>query len=128
MTTFLITFTHVEGAAAKLTEDEVPKMIQAHQEWTKAVREKPNSSLVYFAGAEEARTVRRDEDGKLEVLDGPFTQGPEASGGFFIIEAESLDEAVEFAARFRWLPGSNEVREIRTPDSLSAWIGTRLAP
>ena len=128
MKTFLITFTHVEGAAAGVSKEDIPKMIQAHEEWTKAVRERANSSLVYFSPARDAKTVRLEEGGGLQVLDGPFTQGPEASGGFYIFEAESMDEAVAFAKQHRWLPGSNEVREIQTPPGTSAWIGTKLAP
>ncbi len=126
MKTFLITFTHIEGAAASIAKEDIPKMIEAHQRWTRAVQEAPNSSLVYFSPAHEAKTVRLEEGGELEVLDGPFTQGPEAAGGFYIIEAVSLDEAVELAKQSRWLPGSNEVRELRTPEGLSAWIGTKL--
>ena len=38
--------------------------------------------------------------------------GPEQVGGYYIIEADTLDEAVEWARRGRWLVGSNEVRQI----------------
>lgn len=122
---FMITFTHVQGAREKLRAEDVPRMIEWHQAWTREVREQPDSSLVYVDQAERAKTVRRDDRGRLEVLDGPFTQGPEAAGGFYIVEAESLDEAVEIAKRHRWLPGSNEVREIVTPPGMSAWISSR---
>ena len=122
---FMITFTHVEGVRDKLKAEDVPKFIRSHQDWEREVREQPNSSLVYVDNVQNARTVRRDDDGEIEVLDGPFTQGPEAAGGFYIIEADSVDEAVELAKRHRWLPGSNEVREIVTPPGTAAWIGTR---
>lgn len=44
-----------------------------------------------------ARTVRV-RDGKRLVTDGPFVETKEAVGGFDLIEADSLDEAVEIAA------------------------------
>ena len=44
-----------------------------------------------------ARTVRV-RDGKTVVTDGPFVETKEAVGGFDIIEADSLEEAVEIAA------------------------------
>ena len=44
-----------------------------------------------------ARTVRV-RDGKTVVTDGPFVETKEALGGFDLIEAGSMDEAVEIAA------------------------------
>jgi len=37
-------------------------------------------------------------DGKTMVTDGPFVETKESIGGFDIIEADSLEEAVEIAA------------------------------
>ena len=44
-----------------------------------------------------ARSVRV-RDGKTLVTDGPFAETKEAVGGFDLIEAGSLEEAVEIAA------------------------------
>ena len=44
-----------------------------------------------------ARSVRV-RDGKTMVTDGPFTETKESVGGFDIIEADSLEEALEIAA------------------------------
>jgi hypothetical protein len=41
-------------------------------------------------------TVR---EGDTVVTDGPFAETKEALGGYYLIEAESLDEAIEWAAR-----------------------------
>src|SRR5256714_3029888 len=49
-----------------------------------------------LAPPRRARTVRV-RDGKRLVTDGPFTETKEAVGGFDLIEAASLDEAVEIA-------------------------------
>jgi hypothetical protein len=43
-------------------------------------------------------TVRVREDG-LVVADGPFAETKEQIAGFYIIECEDLDEAIEIAAR-----------------------------
>lgn len=45
-----------------------------------------------------ATTVRRAKD-KIQVLDGPYAESKEQLGGYFIIEAETLDAALEWAAR-----------------------------
>jgi hypothetical protein len=49
--------------------------------------------------AETASTVRV-RDGRRLVSDGPFAETKEQIGGFFLIEAEHLDEAIEVAARW----------------------------
>jgi hypothetical protein len=50
-----------------------------------------------LAPPRRARSVRV-RDGKTMVTDGPFAETKEAVGGFDIIEAGSLEEAVEIAA------------------------------
>jgi hypothetical protein len=63
----------------------------------------------------EAATTVRVRDGRASVTDGPFTETKEQLAGFYLIEATSLDEAVEVAAK---IPparlGSIEVRPIRS--------------
>jgi hypothetical protein len=41
----------------------------------------------------------RVRDGKRVLTDGPFAEAKEALGGFYILECDSMDEAVEWAAR-----------------------------
>lgn len=61
----------------------------------------------------EAKTVRLNADGAFTVSDGPATPSKEPVGGFYIIEAESMEEAVDWAKKGRFRPGPNEVRELR---------------
>jgi hypothetical protein len=49
-------------------------------------------------GTETATTVRV-RDGEVLTTDGPFAETKEALGGYYLIEADSLDEALEWAAR-----------------------------
>jgi len=44
-------------------------------------------------------TSVRVRAGDTIVSDGPFAETKEALGGFYLIEAESLDEAIEWASR-----------------------------
>ncbi|HOP99002.1 MAG TPA: YciI family protein [Verrucomicrobiota bacterium] len=51
------------------------------------------------------------------VTDGPFAEAKEIVGGFMIVSADTLEEAVEVARQSpgTWSPGSSvEVREIET--------------
>jgi hypothetical protein len=47
----------------------------------------------------DAKVVRRADD-RLLVTDGPFTESKEMIGGFYIVEVEGVDRAVEIAGRF----------------------------
>jgi hypothetical protein len=59
-----------------------------------------------------ARTVRM-RDGKRTVTDGPAVHGDEFLTGYFLIEAESLDTALEWASKIpNARTGSVEVRRV----------------
>src|SRR4051812_44108595 len=46
-------------------------------------------------------TLRADTAGRLTTTDGPFLETKEALGGYYLLEAADLDEAVALAARLR---------------------------
>ena len=51
--------------------------------------------------------------GETEITDGPFAETKEALGGYFLIEAESLDEAIAWAAKIpAAAQGAVEVRPL----------------
>ncbi|MEZ4515437.1 MAG: YciI family protein [Chloroflexota bacterium] len=63
-------------------------------------------------GVETATTVRV-RDGKTLLTDGPFAETKEHLGGFYIVDAKDLDEAIEFAAKIPdVVRGSVEVRPV----------------
>ena len=58
-------------------------------------------------------TTVRVRDGKILTTDGPFAETREQLGGFFMINAKDLDEAIDIASRVpagRW--GTVEIRPI----------------
>jgi hypothetical protein len=58
-------------------------------------------------------TSVRVRDGKRLVTDGPFAETREQLGGFFLVEARDLDEAVEIAGRIPAArKGTVEVRPV----------------
>ncbi len=64
--------------------------------------------------ATTASTVRV-RDGKVSVTDGPFAETKEQIGGFFLVEASDVNEAIEIAAKWPSARiGSIEVRPIET--------------
>ncbi len=61
-------------------------------------------------------TVR---DGKRLVTDGPFVETREQIGGYFMVEAESMEEAVEIAGRIPSARiGTVEVRPVEVVEGL----------
>jgi hypothetical protein len=59
-----------------------------------------------------ATSLRRDGTGKLVVTDGPFAETKEALGGYYLIEASDLDEAIAIASQAPAEFGGVEVRPI----------------
>ena len=58
-------------------------------------------------------TSLRIRDGKHLITDGPFAETREQLGGFFLVEAENLDQAIQIAGEIpagRW--GTVEIRPV----------------
>jgi hypothetical protein len=63
--------------------------------------------------ADTATTVRVD-DGRTLVADGPFAETKEVFGGWFLLDADDLDAAIELAGRIpvARMGGSVEIRAL----------------
>jgi hypothetical protein len=95
------------------SEEERGKMYQAYGTFTQELRD----SGAMIAGdalepTQTATTVRVHDDETL-TTDGPFAETKEQLGGYYLIEADSLDEAIEWAAKIPGARhGSVEVRPV----------------
>jgi hypothetical protein len=69
-------------------------------------------------GLPENATTVRVEGGKTLTTDGPFVGMKEALGGFFILEADDLDAAIELAAR---IPAARRGGAIEIRPSEAYW-------
>ena len=66
-------------------------------------------------------TTVRIRGGKLQTTDGPFAETREQFGGFYLVDAENLDEAIAIAARIPSArTGSIEVRPVMVFDQTGA--------
>jgi hypothetical protein len=60
-----------------------------------------------------ARSIRV-RNGRQSVVDGPFTETKEVLGGFNLIDAPNMEEAVRIASQFPWAQtGCVEVRPVQ---------------
>lgn len=117
---FMISFTHVTGEWADRVprwaelSDEEKQGVAAHlKESMDALETEQDTKMIFFDAPENARTVRMHKDGTLDVEEKALLNGDEFVGGYFIIDVDSMDEALDWAKRTRWLVGANEVREIK---------------
>jgi len=69
-----------------------------------------------------ARSIRQ-KGGRLTATDGPFAEAKEVLGGFNLLEAANMDEAVELATVFPWhLVGCVEVRPVHAIENMRARV------
>ena len=102
----------------------------AMSEWEKLSEEEQNSMTgEYFAISEDpsvsggeqlqpaaTATTVRVQDGRTLTTDGPFAETKDELGGYYLMEADDLDSALEMAARIpaARLGGAIEVRPVVT--------------
>ena len=100
MMQYLLSVYMVEGVEPYATTEE---MEQAFADVDKFNQEIQASGHWVFAGglhpANTATVVRADKSGDVVTTDGPFAETKEQIGGFWVIEAKDLDEALAIAAR-----------------------------
>ena len=67
-------------------------------------------------GLPENATTVRVQEGKMLTTDGPFVSVKEALGGYFVLEADDLDAAIELASKIpaARLGGAIEIRPSET--------------
>jgi hypothetical protein len=99
------------------TEEPSPEELQRVMAGYNAFTEHVRGNGAYRAGEAldetSTATTVRVRDGRTVTTDGPYAETKEALGGFYIVEAADLDEAIKYAAM---IPGAQtgaiEVRPI----------------
>ena len=112
MSQFMLFIRNGEESNEYLSPEQIQQAIQRYSEWAKRLLEQ---------GKLLAAEKLKDNNGLLlsrrngqVVVDGPFAETKETIGGYFIIEAENLDEAIEITKECPGLGhgGIVELREI----------------
>jgi hypothetical protein len=99
-------------AWGKLSQDEEKQVYADYR----AINETPGVTPGVPMGLPQNATTVRVQNGKTLTTDGPFVGMKEAVGGYFLLEAENLDAAIEVAARVpaARLGGAIEIRPCET--------------
>jgi hypothetical protein len=111
MSEYLILIYQDESDPAWADPDTGPQLMKEHM----AFGEKHGASLrggnaLHLTNS--ATSLRHDKSGKVTVTDGAFAETKEALGGYYLIEAADLDEALAIARDVPAPTGGVEVRPI----------------
>lgn len=110
---YLLLIYHNENQYESLGEAERGKITGEYMELAKNIRAKGQYVGGNRLDSTAKATTVRVRDGERLLTDGPFAETKEQLGGYFLVEANDLDEAIAIAGRIpaaRW--GSIEVRPI----------------
>lgn len=89
------------------------EMIPGYKEFTDSIAKSGHMRGGNALQPTTTATTVRVREGKTLTTDGPFAETREQLGGYYLIEAESLDEAIKIAARVpSAIQGSIEVRPV----------------
>ncbi len=102
-----------EKTLAALSEQELAALMGEYGAFTEEIR-----ASSHFIGGHELQptstaTTVRIRGGRLSTTDGPFAETKEQLGGYYLIEARDLNEAIQIASRIPSAKiGSIEVRPV----------------
>jgi hypothetical protein len=112
---YLMLIYDVEADWAKMSAAEQASMYKEYGQFTQQISDSGNHRAGHQLKPIATATTVRLRDGKRLVTDGPFAETKEQLGGFYLVEAKDLDEAISIAARIPSARhGSIEIRPIVT--------------
>jgi hypothetical protein len=97
----------------QMSEADAKRHFEEYSEITEAIRKSGHLIGANRLQPPTAATTVRVRGGKVSTTDGPYAETKEQLGGYYVIEARDLNEAIQVAAR---IPGARigcvEVRPI----------------
>ena len=109
----------------EVPEDLMAAQFGAYDRFTRYLRERGAMLAGEALEPTSTATTVRVVDGKTLTTDGPFAETKETLGGFYLVEAADLDEAVRFAAMIPGATaGSIEIRPIFSVPDVSGQPGS----
>jgi hypothetical protein len=116
-----------EAVMEQMPKAEADHHYQEYAEFTRAIRDSGHFVDCNRLLPPAAATTVRVRRGKVSTTDGPYAETKEQLGGYYVIEAKDLNEAIRVAAR---IPGASrgcvEVRPIAQDEQTVRALG--LAP
>ena len=102
-----------EATALKPGDPRGAALFREYGQFTEEIRKSGNLLFGAPLHPTAAATTVRVRDGKRLVTDGPFAETREQLGGYYLVEAKDLDQAIAMATRIPGArSGSIEVRPV----------------
>jgi len=111
MSQYLILIYADEAQWANATPGETAQLTKEHAEFGQRHAEVIRGGNA-LQPSPTATSVRPDAGGSFAVTDGPFAETKEALGGYYLVEAADLDQALAIAQEVPMRFGGVEVRPI----------------
>jgi hypothetical protein len=123
---FVLVIYNDPSLADALPQGETDQMMRdclAHADELRRDGRLTESQMLEDAAAAKSVRIR---NGRTKVTDGPFSEAKEVLGGFNLIEAADMKEAVEIAKEFPWArTGCVEVRPLRDIETVRRRVAAR---
>ena len=118
---YMLTIIGEEGGMEDATPEEMSAVLDAWNGYTESLKD----AGAFVAGeglqpSATATTIRGYEGGERLVTDGPFAESKEQVGGFYLIEVDNLDEALDWAKKIPARGGGVEVRPVLDYDAFAS--------
>ena len=95
-----------------LSPEEIQQLVGRYMTWSENLKKSGKYVASDKLRDHQGKVLRR-ESSKVVVMDGPYTETKEILGGYFAIQADSYDEAIEITKDCPHFDfGSIEIREI----------------
>jgi hypothetical protein len=102
-----------ESQWPKLPQSDTEKMLSEYREFGESIKASGHHLAGYRLHPTNMATTVRIQNGNLATTDGPFAETKEQLGGFYMIEAKDLNEAIQIGSRIPGAKhGSIEVRPV----------------
>jgi hypothetical protein len=96
-----------------ISDQDRNSIMEAYNEFTDAVGKAGVSRAGEALQPTASATTVRVRNGETLLTDGPFAETKEQLGGFYLLECDTLDQAIEWAAKIpSAASGSIEVRPV----------------
>lgn len=113
-----------EKVMEQMPADAAEKHFEEYREFTESIRKSGHYIGSNRLEPPPAATTVRVRNGKVSTTDGPFAETKEQFGGYYVIEAKDLNEAIQIASR---IPGARlgcvEVRPIADDEQTRRALG-----
>ena len=94
MPKFMLILQNNPTESRSVSPEEMQRKVEKYQSWVDQIRSSGRFVSSEKLG-EEGGKVLSWKNGRLNVLDGPYSETKEVVGGFFVFRAANYDEAIE---------------------------------